>query len=99
MAELDPLERDLRALGVGLAWPATPYLRASIRPRIVVRRPWFESRWAMAAAVAIVALAALFAYSPSRDAIANWLNLHLRLQQVPVLPSPSGSAVNPSASP
>ncbi|TMB86632.1 MAG: hypothetical protein E6J37_12425 [Chloroflexi bacterium] len=89
MAELDALEHDLRELGAGLAWPATPYLRAAIRPRIVVRRPWFESRWAMAAAVAIVALAALLAYSPSRDAIANWLNLHLRLQQVPVLPSPS----------
>jgi hypothetical protein len=63
-------------------------LAATIGHRIKARRPWFESRWAMAAAVAILALAALLAYAPSREVIANWLNLHTRIQQVPALPTP-----------
>jgi hypothetical protein len=91
--ELEMLEDQLGLLGRQLVWPATPNLAPTIRQRIeqkrVPRRQWFESRWAMAAAVAILALAALLAYPPSRDAIANWLNLHTRLQQVPALPTPS----------
>jgi hypothetical protein len=63
--------------------PARP-LSAAIRPG-----PWYLSRWAVAAAAVIVALAALLAYQPSRETIANWLNLHTRFNQVPVLTTPS----------
>jgi hypothetical protein len=87
--DLNALEQQLSRLGGELDWPATPNLAPAIRQRITVRRPWFESRWAMAAAVAILALAALAAYTPSRDAIANWLNLHTRFQQVPHLATPT----------
>ncbi len=87
--ELTELEQQLSRLGRDLDWPATPKLARAIRQLIAVRRPWFESRWAMAAAVAILALAALVAYTPSRDAIANWLNLHTRFQQVPHLATPT----------
>jgi hypothetical protein len=85
------LEQQLSLLGGSLEWPATPDLVPAIGRRIRAprRRPWFESRWAMAAAVAIVALAALLVYSPSRVAIADWFNLHTRFQQVPQLPTPT----------
>jgi hypothetical protein len=39
--------------------------------------------------VLVVVAAALLAYTPSRDAIANFLNLHTTVQRVPVLPTPS----------
>jgi hypothetical protein len=87
--ELTALEQQLSRLGGDLQWPATPNLALAIRQRIRVRRRWFESRWAMAAAVAILALAALLAYPPSREAIANWINLHTRFQQVTQLPTPT----------
>ena len=89
MPELDVLEQQLSDLGRGLAWPATPSLAPGVRERIRARRPWFESRWAIAAAVAIAILAALLAFPPSRDAIADWLNLRTRIQQVPHLQTPS----------
>jgi hypothetical protein len=83
------LEQQLSRIGRELEWPATPNLGPAIRQRITARRPWFESRWAMAAAVAILALAALAAYTPSRDAIANFLNLHTRFRTVPHLSTPT----------
>jgi hypothetical protein len=90
MPELVELEQQLSRLGAELQWPATPNLAPSVRLRIgTPRRPWFESRWAMAAAAALVVVAALAAYPPSRDAIAGWLNLHTRLQTVPRLATPS----------
>jgi hypothetical protein len=93
MPELSSLEQELARLGGDLDWPATPDLVLAIRQRISVRqrpqRQWFENRWAMAATVAILALAALLAYSPSRDAIAHWFNLYTRIQQVPHLPTPT----------
>ena len=46
-------------------------------------------RWALAAAAVVIALAALVAYQPSRDAIASWVNVHVFFQQVHVVPTPS----------
>jgi hypothetical protein len=87
--ELSELEQLLRDLGGDLEWPATPNLAPAIRRRIFARRPWFESRWAIAAAVAILALAALLVYPPTREAIAHWFNLRTRITQVTVLPTPT----------
>ena len=95
MPEATVLERDLVLLGRSLEWPATPNLAPAIRLRIRPARSWTESRWAMAAAVAVVVLAALLAYTPSRDVIADWLNLHTRLQRVNTLPTPSPHAPGP----
>jgi hypothetical protein len=89
------LEQKLSLLAGDLAWPTTPDLAPTIGRRIRARRVWFESRWAMAAAVAILALAALLAYSPSRDAIAGWLNLHTIFKQVNQLPTPSPQPPGP----
>jgi len=87
--ELAELEQQLSDLAGHLEWPATPEVAPAIRHRILARRQWFESRWAIAAAVAILALAALLVYPPTRDAIAHWFNLRTRITQVTVLPTPS----------
>jgi hypothetical protein len=42
-----------------------------------------------AAAALLIALAALAVYTPTREAIAGWVNVHVLFQRVPVLPSPS----------
>ena len=105
MPKLSELEARLTSLSGGIEWPPTPDLSKSVvaaiaaqqviplavtTPRKAIRTsPWYQSRWAVAAATVIIAAAALFAYQPSRDAIANWLNLHTRIQQVPVLTTPS----------
>ena len=93
MPELTALEQQLSRLGGDLEWPATPNLAPAIVSRIRARqhrqRFWFESRWAMAAAVAILALAALLAYPPSREGIANWINVHTWFRQVTQLPTPT----------
>jgi len=57
-----------------------------------------ERRWALAAVavlIALAALAALAAYPPSRDAIANWLNVHTSIQRVPHLATPSPQPPGP----
>ena len=95
MPEATALERELVLLGRSLEWPEARDLAPAIRVRIRPARSWTDSRWAMAAAVAVVVLAALLAYTPSRDVIADWLNLHLRLQSVNTLPSPSPLAPGP----
>ena len=95
MPDFDLLEQQLQGLGGGLEWPRTPNLAPAIRNRIAMRRQWFESRWGIAAAVAIAILAALLAYPPSRDAIANWLNLRTRIQNVPHLSTPTPQPPGP----
>jgi hypothetical protein len=95
VSELDVLEQQLADLGRGIEWPATPSLAPAIKNLIRARRPWFESRWAIAAAVAIAVLVALLAYPPSRDAIADFLNLRTRFQPVPHLQTPSPLAPGP----
>jgi hypothetical protein len=105
MPELTELEARLTNLGRELEWPRTPDLSKSVAAMIAAQRvislpatmpgravrpgPWYQSRWAVAAAAVILALAALLAYQPSRDTIANWLNLHTRIERVPVLTTPS----------
>ena len=94
------LEEQLVALGRELAWPPTPALRAAVRSRIaarpvVLRVPWYQSRWALAAAALIIAVTALLAYNPTREAIANWVNVHVLFQRVNVLPTPSPQPPGP----
>jgi hypothetical protein len=87
------LEQQLSALAVQIEWPAAPNLALTVRSRIagplVLRTPWYQSRWALAAAAVVVALAALLAYQPSREAIASWVNVHVFFQRVQVVPTPS----------
>jgi hypothetical protein len=84
------LEQRLSRLGAQLEWPVTPNVAPSVGQRIKARRPqWFASRWAMAAAVAVLALAALLLYPPSREAIAGWINLHTFIRTVPRLATPT----------
>jgi hypothetical protein len=55
----------------------------------------FGSRWALVAAALVIALAALVAYQPSRDAIADWLNVHTSFQRIPHLATPSPQPPGP----
>ena len=93
MPETAELEQRLARLRPELDWPRTPDLAARVRARIAaraaVRRSWFQSRWALAAILALAVLAALTAYTPSREAIASWLNLHTFITRVNQLPTPS----------
>lgn len=90
MPELIELEQQLSRLGVELEWPPTPNLAPAVRRRVAAsRHPWYESRWALAAAAAVLAVAALTAYPPSREAIAGWINLHTFFRTVPHLQTPS----------
>ena len=89
MPELIEIEQQLSRLGADLAWPATPNLAPAVRLRIRSRRPWFQSRWALAAAAAILVVAGLAAYPPSREAVAGWLNVHTRFLTVPHLATPT----------
>jgi len=49
----------------------------------------------MAAAALLIALSALLAYTPTRTAIADWVNIHVLFQRVPVLPTPSPQPSGP----
>jgi hypothetical protein len=49
----------------------------------------FGRRWALAVVAVVIALSALAAYQPSREAIANWVNVHVFFQRVNELPTPS----------
>jgi hypothetical protein len=93
MPEATELEQRLASIGEAIAWPTTPPLAGRIRARIATPaspgRPWFQSRWALATAVALVVLAALLAYTPSRDAIASWINLHTIFSRQSAVPTPS----------
>ncbi len=95
MPELTELEARLTQLAPELDWPTTPDLSHSVSVRITMRRAWYQSRWAIAAAAAIVALAALLAYAPARDTIAGWLNLHTRIQRVGQLATPTPQPPGP----
>lgn len=84
------VEQQLLELGASLGWPATPRLAARIRYRVAEPgRVWYQSRWAIAAVALLIALAALFAYTPTRSVIARWFNLHASIQKVEHPPTPS----------
>jgi hypothetical protein len=91
--EAADLEQRLVLLQAEIDWPATPELVARVRARIATpvpaRRPGFRSRLALAATAVLLVLAALIAYTPSRDAIANFINLHTIFTRVNQLPTPS----------
>lgn len=93
MAEQLDLEERLALLQADIAWPATPQLASLVGARIrrpaAVRRPWVQNRWALAAAAAVVVAAGLLAYTPSREAIASWVNLHTIITRVNHLATPS----------
>jgi hypothetical protein len=56
----------------------------------------FRPRWALAAAAAIlIAAAGLLAFPPSREAIANWVNVHTIFRQVPHLATPTPQPPGP----
>jgi len=46
-------------------------------------------RWVLAAAAALLIVATALAYTPSRDAIAEWINLHINIHRVQNPPTPS----------
>lgn len=101
------LEQQLSALAAEINWPPTPNLAARIhvpssRGGRRVSAGWSDlfgtitrPRWALAAAALLITLAALGAYPPSREAIANWVNVHVFFQRVPVLPTPSPQPPGP----
>jgi hypothetical protein len=93
------LEQRLTELAGAIEWPATPQLKITSPLAGKVAQStgwgrgggsWYQKPWALAAAGVVVAAVALFAYAPSRIAIADWLNLHVFIQQIehPIKPSP-----------
>lgn len=87
----DNLEQRLTALGEKIEWPPTPELRFSAVER-PISKPRFQlgvPRWALAAVAVLVILATLLAYTPTRTAIAGWLNLHTNISRTTTLPTPS----------
>jgi hypothetical protein len=89
MPEPMDLERVLSGMSGDLAWPATPDLRGAVRRRIAARPAWYASRWALAAVAVIVLVAGLLAYTPTRTAIADWVNLHTSIRHTTTVPTPS----------
>src|SRR5437868_8492530 len=91
------LEQQLAALAPAIEWPATPpdlwggvQRSRSEGPRRLRLAPRFiQNRWALAAAAVLLIVATLLAYTPSREAIARWLNLHTTIQRVQNPPTPS----------
>ena len=81
------LEDRLTALAPAIAWPPTPQLRVALPDRRL--RVGWGRPLALAATAVLIVAAALLAFPPSRDAIANWVNLHTIFQRVPNVPSPS----------
>jgi hypothetical protein len=77
------LEQELTNLSAAIAWPPTPRLRA-----LPVQRRSAMPRWAFAVAAALVIAAGALIYTPTRDAIAGFLNLHTTVNRVPALQSP-----------
>ena len=91
MPEPAELEAMLSALAGRVDWPATPQLKVVI-PRRAAMAPLrlrFQARWAMAAVAVLMILATLLAYTPTRTAIADWLNLHINVRRTTALPTPS----------
>jgi len=96
---MSDLEQQLAELSTAIEWPATPALRATLPGRLHAGgqgRPkarlvaWSGgNRWILGATATLVIVAALFAYTPSREAIASWVNLHVSIQRVHQLPTPS----------
>src|SRR5258706_3889708 len=98
------LEQQLAALGNAVDWPPTPDLTGVVHLPALRggggERRWGGAfaaapKWVLAAAAILIALAALVAYPPSRDAIANWVNVHTSFRQVPHLATPTPQPPGP----
>jgi hypothetical protein len=91
---LTDLEDQLSALGATVEWPPTPDLLPTLwagRPegfRVLPQAQRFN-RWGYAAAAVFLIAALLLAYTPTRNAIAGWINLHTTIQKVEHPPTPS----------
>lgn len=95
MPEPMDLELALAAVALDLDWPPTPDLRGAVRRGIAARPPWYSSRWALAAVAVIVIIAALLSYTPTRTAIADWVNLHISINRTTSVPTPSALPPGP----
>jgi hypothetical protein len=82
------LEHELTELSAAIAWPPTPRFQI----RLPAQRRAALPRWALAVAAAFVITAGALIYTPTRDAIANFLNLHTVVNRVPSVPTPSPRA-------
>src|SRR5207249_8033212 len=84
------LEEQLAAMAGSIEWPPTPRLSLAVasKPR-PARRAWAQPRWALAAVAVLAIVATLLAYTPTRTAIADWVNLHTNLRHTTALPTPS----------
>jgi len=93
------LEEQLTFLAAAIEWPPTPNLsgrqlhlpaRVEVAPEVRGRRrPLWQTRWALAAAAVLVIVATLLAFTPTREPSAGWLNLHVTINRVQNLPTPS----------
>ena len=86
------LEDQLISLAPTIDWPPTPArLWGGAKQRRVEGAFRGQNRWALAAAAVLLIVATLLAYTPTRDAIADWLNVHTifrRTEMPPPSPSP-----------
>jgi len=87
MAEL---EAALRELGRDMAFPPTPDIASTIRARLERPRLW-RRPLAIALAVLVVAIGAVFAVPQARTAILDWLGLRnvsiVRVEKLPPVPA------------
>ena len=84
------LEEQLAAMAGSIEWPPTPRLSLAVAPKTrPARRAWAQPRWALAAVAVLAIVATLLAYTPTRTAIADWVNLHTNLRHTTALPTPS----------
>jgi len=86
------LEQQLAGLAGAIDWPPTPRLSVVLPiygevAGVAGRRGW--RRWPYALAAGVLIVATLLAYTPTRDVIAGWLNLHTTIHQEQHPPTPS----------
>jgi len=86
------LEAQLADLAEFIEWPAMGEVRLP-GPQPNRGR---QARWLLAAAAVLVIVTTLFAYTPTRDAIAGWLNLHTVFHRVQNPPTPSPRSSGPA---
>ena len=86
------LEEQLTALAPAIDWPPTPArLWGGAQQRRAEGALRWNNPWALAAAAVLLIVATLLAYTPTRDAIADWVNVHTnfrRTETPPPSPSP-----------
>jgi hypothetical protein len=97
---MSDLEQQLTELAPAIAWPSTPQIRVVIPiPLATVaalrRPPRAVPRWALAAAAVVLIAAIALAYTPTREVIAGWLNLHTIINRVQQLQTPSPQPAGP----